>query len=219
MASTTKKEIFLKILIAAIFILSAGVALAQDPERDRLREMEQQREAQKNRLINARLDSAVQLMDMEQYEAADIKFRSVLASLKSIPSDVAYHFGKNSYYLQKYKQGVDWLTKYIQLKGTMGQYSEEAAALLKLCEAGLLQQRQVASTKAVEVLSRDFTIDCGPSGKVLCPVCNGSTVVIRKDYLGEKYTTCGYCNKTGSLSCEEYNKLLRGQLKGSVDNK
>lgn len=219
MASTTKREIFVRGFIAALLVISAGIASAQDPEREKLRELEKQREFQKSRMINARLDSAVQLMSLEQYEAADIKFRSVLANLKSIPSDVVYQFGKNSFYLQKYKQSVDWLTKYIQLKGTTGQYSEDAAAVLKLAEAGLLQQRQVASSKAVEVLSRDFTIDCGPSGKVLCPVCNGSTVVIRKDYLGEKYSTCSYCNKTGSLSCEDYNKLLRGELKASVDNK
>jgi len=219
MASITKREIFVKALIVALLVFAAGMATAQDPEREKLRELERQREFQKSRVINARLDSAVQLMDMGQYEAADAKFRSVLSNLKSVPSDVVYQFGKNSFYLQKYKQSVDWLTKYIQLKGTSGQYSEDATSLLKLAEAGLLQQRQVASSKAVEVLSRDFTIDCGPSGKVLCPVCNGSTVVIRKDYLGEKYSTCSYCNKTGSLSCEDYNKLLRGELKVSVDNK
>lgn len=211
MAAITKKEILISTL--SFLLLLACPVFAQDEERDKLRELEQQREFQKNRVINARLDSAIQLMNLEQYEAADVKFRSVLANMKSIPSDIAYYFGKNSYHLQKYKQSIDWLTKYIQLKGTSGQFSEDAAAWLKKAEAGLLEQRQVLSAKTVEVLSRDFTIDCGPSGKVQCPVCNGSTVVIRKDYLGDKYYTCGYCHKTGYLSCDEYNKLLRGQLK------
>lgn len=213
MASITKKEVFLSTLAAGFLLMLSCPALAQDEEREKLRELEAQREFQKTRAINARLDSAIQLMNLEQYEAADVKYRSVLANMKSIPSDIAYYFGKNSYHLQKYKQSIDWLTKYIQLKGTSGQFSEDAAAWLKKAEAGLLEQRQVLSAKTVEVLSRDFTIDCGPSGKVQCPVCNGSTVVIRKDYLGEKYFTCGYCQKTGFLSCEDYNKLLRGQLK------
>jgi tetratricopeptide (TPR) repeat protein len=213
MASTTKKEVFISALVAGFLLLLSCPVLAQDEEREKLRELEAQREFQKTRAINARLDSAIQLMNLEQYEAADVKYRSVLASMKSIPSDIAYYFGKNSYHLQKYKQSIDWLTKYIQLKGTTGQFSEDAAAWLKKAEAGLLEQRQALSAKTVEVLSRDFTIDCGPSGKVQCPVCNGSTVVIRKDYLGDKYSTCGYCHKTGFLSCDEYNKLLRGQLK------
>ncbi len=213
MASITKKEVLISTLLAGFLFLLGYSASAQDAEREKLRELEQQREFQKTRAINARLDSAIQLMNLEHYEAADTKFRSVLANMKSIPSDVAYHFGKNSYHLKKYKQSIDWLTKYIQLKGTGGQYSEDAALWLKKAEAGLLEQRQVLSAKTVEVLSRDFTIDCGPTGKVQCPVCNGSTVVIRKDYLGDKYSTCGYCHKTGFLSCDEYNKLLRGQLK------
>ncbi|MBL7849366.1 MAG: hypothetical protein JNN04_00595 [Cyclobacteriaceae bacterium] len=212
MASITKKAVFIAPLLAILLFASCPL-VAQDEEREKLREMEQQREFQKTRAINARLDSAVELMKLEQYEAADVKYRSVLASMKSIPSDVAYYFGRNSFHLGKYKQSIDWLTKYIQLKGTTGQFSEDATGYLKRAEAKLVEQRQVQSAKAVEVLSRDFTIDCGPSGKVQCPVCNGSTVVIRKDYLGEKYSTCGFCHKTGFLTCEEYNLLLRGQLK------
>lgn len=180
-------------------------------------ELERQKEYKQQRQINARMDSAVQLMNLEQYEAADEKFRSVLASLKSVPSDVTYHFGKNSYHLEKYKQSVDWLTKYIQLKGTTGQYSEDASLWLKRAEEALVKQRATQTVKALELLSRDFTIDCGPAGKVICPVCNGTTVVVRRDYLGEKYSTCGFCHKTGSLSCEEYNQLLRGQLKPSTE--
>ena len=217
MAPITKKQIYLAAGLC-LFMLAARIGHAQDPEREKLRELEKQREFQKSRVITARMDSAVQLMNLEQYELAEEKFRAVLASVKSVPSDLAYYFGKNSYHLQKYRQSIDWLTKYIQLKGTSGQFSEDAASWLKKAESGLVQQRQLESSKASEVLSRDFTIDCGPTGKVLCPVCNGSTVVVRKDYLGEKYSTCGYCNKTGSLSCEDYNKLIRGQLKPTVEN-
>lgn len=210
----------MKSFIFPLLLLAAFTTHAQDdPEKEKLREIQKQQEFLKERQITARLDSAVRLMDNGEYESADAKFRSVLASMKSIPSDLAFHFGKNSYHLKKYKQSIDWLTKYIQLKGTSGQYSEEASSWLKKAEEGLLQQRQVASAKAVEVLSRDFTIDCGPSGKVLCPVCNGTTVVIKKDYLGEKYSACGYCGKSGYLSCEDYNKLIRGQLKPAAENK
>lgn len=213
MASTTKEKIFVTVLTAALMLAAAPLLAQQDFEREKLREMEQQREYQKTRQVTARMDSAIVLMNMERYEEADAKFRSVLTNIKSVPSDLTFHFGKNSYFLGKYKQSIDWLTKYIQLKGTTGQYSTEASEWLKKAEQGLLQERQVQNAKAVELLSRDFTIDCGPAGKVVCPVCNGSTVIIKKTYLGDKYSTCGYCNKTGQLSCDDYNKLLKGQLK------
>jgi len=202
-----------------ILLISIIPVLGQETEKDKVRELEKQREFQKNRLIDARMDSAIALLNAGDYELADIKFRSVLTTVKSVPSELAYYFGKNSYYLEKYKQSVDWLTKYIQLKGTSGQFSQDASTWLKKAEDALVQQRLVQSAKAVEVLSRDYTIDCGPTGKVTCPVCNGSTVVIRKDYFGEKYSTCGYCNKLGYLSCEDYNKLLRGDLKASTEKK
>lgn len=204
-------------ILTLFFSLSS--LLAQETEKEKIQELEKQREFQKSRQVDARMDSAIQLLNAGSYELADTKFRAVLTSVKSVPSDLAYYFGKNSYHLEKYKQSVDWLTKYIQLKGTTGQFSQDASLWLKKAEDALIQQRLAQSAKAVEVLSRDYTIDCGPTGKVTCPVCNGSTVVIRKDYFGEKYSTCGYCNKLGYLSCDDYNKLQRGQLKASTDKK
>ena len=210
----------MRAVLSILFCVAvASSATAQETEKDKIKELEQQREFQKSRQLNAKLDSAIQLLNNGQYEKADDKFRYIFANMKSIPSDLTYYFGKNSYQLQKYKQSVDWLTKYIQLKGTTGKFSQDAALWLKLAEDAVVQQRLAQSAKASEVLSQDFTIDCGPSGKVVCPVCNGSTVVIKKNYFGETYTTCGYCKKLGYLSCEEYNQLIRGQLKASADNK
>ena len=210
----------MRTLLFAVCILSLPLmAYAQETEQDKIRVLEDQKEMQKTRQVNARMDSAVAYLNQGEYELADGQFRHVLANIKSIPSDLVFYFGKNSYHLNKYKQGVDWLTKYIQLKGTMGQYSQEASSWLKKAEDALLAERQIASVKTTQILSKDFTLDCGPSGKVVCPVCNGSTVVIRKDYLGEKYSMCAFCNKLGYLSCDDYNKLLRGQLKGVTESK
>ena len=210
----------MRTLLFALCILSIPLmACAQETEQDKIRVLEDQKEMQKTRQVNARMDSAVAYINQGEYELADGQFRHVLANIKSIPSDLVFYFGKNSYHLNKYKQGVDWLTKYIQLKGTMGQYSQEASSWLKKAEDALLAERQIASVKTTQILSKDFTLDCGPSGKVVCPVCNGSTVVIRKDYLGEKYSMCAFCNKLGYLSCDDYNKLLRGQLKGVTESK
>lgn len=182
-------------------------------EQEKIAEIEAQRYSAKMRLITGQLDSAILLSEQGSYEKADEKFKYVLKNLRSIPSDFTYHFGKNSFFLGKYKQCIDWLNKYLQLKGTSGQYSAAAVEWQGKAEAELLREREIQSVQAGEVLSRDYNIDCGPTGKVQCPICNGTTIVIKKGYLSETYKTCQYCNKLGYLTCEEYNKLIRGQLK------
>ncbi len=191
----------------------ADVSAYGQSEQEKLFDLESQRSALRHRQIGGELDSAIALSESGEYELADAKFRAVLKSLKSIPSDLTFHFGKNSFFLGKYRQSIDWLNKYIQLKGTSGQYSEEAAQWLSRAEAELLKEREYQSRQAGVVLSRDYDIDCGPSGKVTCPICSGTTVVIKKSYLKESYNTCPYCNRLGYLTCEEYNQLIRGQLK------
>jgi hypothetical protein len=203
-----------------IFTLLLGTslqALAQHTEKEKIQLIELQAEVSKNTAIMHQLDSAIYLSDNERYVEADERFIYVMRNLRSIPSDLTYYFGKNSYHLKKYRQSIDWLNKYIQLKGTTGQYSTEAVEWLKKAEAKLVEEKATESLKAKEILARDFTIDCGPSGKVTCPICMGKTVLVKKNYLGESYKTCPYCNKHGYLTCDEYNKLVKGQLKPLSD--
>jgi hypothetical protein len=202
-------------IVTVVFVIACFTLSAQDKlsEKEKISQLEDQRAKDKQNQINKVLDSAVYLLEQEEYAEADKKFVYVLQNIKSVPSDLAYYFGKNSYHLNKFKQSVDWLNKYIQLKGASGRFSEDAVAYLKKSEAKVLEERQLQVQQTHEILSRDYDIDCGPSGKVTCPVCSGSTVVIKKGYLGDTYKPCAYCHKTGYLSCEEYNKLIRGQLK------
>lgn len=206
----------LKNFIITCFLLSALMAAAQDKEleREKIRQLEEQKKSEKQRAVNRTLDSAVYLMEQGAYAEADTKFVYVLKNIRSVPSDLAYYFGENSYQIGKYKQSVDWLNKYIQLKGTAGKFSKLAVDRLKVSEGKLLEERQNVVQQTQEILSRDYDVDCGPSGKVICPVCSGSSVIVKKSYLGDTYKPCGYC-KSGFLSCEDYNKLLRGQLKAS----
>jgi hypothetical protein len=202
-----------KWILTGLMTWTCTLAWAQDAEREKLRQIEIEKQAMQQRAIRVQLDSAIFLTDAAAYAKADEKYRYVLKNMKSIPSDLTYHFGRNSYHLEKYAQTIDWLNKYIQLKGTTGQYSQSAADLLSKAQLLVLEERKREAMAAGELLSQDFDIDCGPTGRVVCPVCNGSTVVIRKTYLGESYKTCGYCSKKGYLECTDYNKLIRGQLK------
>jgi hypothetical protein len=182
---------------------------AQD---ERTLEFLRQEEQRKKSEVSRQLDSGVYLMDIGKHELADEKFKYVLTHVKSVPSDLTFFFGKNSFYLGNFKQSVDWLNKYIQLKGTTGQYYAEAVNWLKKAEDGLLTERKISSEKTQDVLSRNYDIDCGPAGKVSCPVCKGDHVIIKKGPFGDEYRTCPYCNEHGFLTCTEYNQLLRGEL-------
>src|SRR5690349_15602041 len=104
-----------------LFLSAAQLVHGQDAS-----EMEKLREEQRVRSIRAQLDSAVLLTDAGEYEKADAKYQYVLKNLKSIPSDLAYQFGRNSYLLGKYAQSIDWLNKYIQLKGVSGTHYDDA---------------------------------------------------------------------------------------------
>lgn len=201
----------MKILSLSIVLMICAVApaLAQD---ERTLEFLRQEEQRKRADLMRQLDSGVYYMDNAQYLLADAKFRHVLENLKSVPSDLTFFFGKNSFHLGKYKQSVDWLNKYMQLKGTSGQYYNEATQWLEKAQSFILKEKAKEGEKAQEVLSSNYDIDCGPTGKVSCPVCRGMHVIIKKGPFGDEYKTCPYCNDHGMLTCDEYNKLLRGEL-------
>lgn len=201
-----------RLLVVLAVLVSASAYSQSQAEKDKIKELEVQRQMDRTRKITMRIDSAVRMSEEGKYEEADKRFVSILKSIRSVPSDLTFHFGRNSFLLGKYKQSVDWLNKYVQLKGTQGQYSEQAMEWLTKAETELLKEREREAQKAAEVLSRDFEIDCGPSGKVMCPTCKGSTVVVKRNYFGEVYKTCPSCSRRGYLTCPEYNKLLKGQL-------
>jgi hypothetical protein len=203
------------IFIVITLSLYAFPAMAQDQRTlEYLRQEEQRKRAETLR----QLDSGVYYMDTGEYVLADQKFKFVLQNIKSVPSDLTFYFGKNSYFLGLYKQSIDWLNKYIQLKGTTGQYYEEATGWLKKSEAEYLKEKSSSAQKTQQILSNSYDIDCGPTGKVTCPVCQGNHVIVRKGPFGDSYKTCPYCNEHGILTCEQYNMLLRGELQKRIDN-
>ena len=200
----------MRYLISILLILTTVGTYAQ---RSRVEEYKMQQEQIRKTEVLRQLDSGVYYLDIGEYQAADKKFKYVLENIRSVPSDLTFYFGKNSYHLNLFKQSIDWLTKYIQLKGTNGQFSKEAADLLKLSEAAFLKEKANEAQKAGQVLSRNYDIDCGPSQRVICPVCKGQHVQIKKGAFGSEYDTCPYCNEHGLLTCEQYNLLLRGELR------
>jgi hypothetical protein len=215
---TKSKTVSIKLSITSILLFFLIYSSLAQTEVEKIKQLEEQRQIDKQRKVTVKLDSAIRLSEEGQYEQADEKFKTVLKTIRSVPSDLTFHFGKNSFFIGKFKQSVDWLNKYIQLKGTSGQYSEQAVDWLAKAETELLKEKEREAKQASEVLSKDYTIDCGPTGKVLCTVCKGTTVLVRKGYFGDTYSTCGYCHKQGFLTCTEYNQLIKGTLKPDVSN-
>lgn len=196
-----------------LFLLCSVASLSVLAQDERTLEFLRQEEQRKRAAVMRELDSGVYLMENEQYVLAEQKFRYVLDNVRSVPSDLTFFFGKNSFHLSKFKQSIDWLNKYIQLKGTTGQYYSEALNYLKRAEEAFVMEKTAEAQKTQEVLSANYDIDCGPGGKVSCPVCKGDHVITSRGPFGDQYKTCPYCNEHGFLTCDEYNKLLRGQLK------
>ncbi|MCU0397013.1 MAG: hypothetical protein MUC73_02815 [Cyclobacteriaceae bacterium] len=200
-----------QIFTIIIFLFSAQVIAQND--RATSEQYRKDQELMKRNALLRMMDSAVVYMDQGNYEMAEQRFIYVLQNIKGVPSDLTFYFGKNSFYLNKYKQSLDWINKYVQLKGTTGQYSAEAYEILAKAEAELVKEQTKEAAKAKEILARDYDIDCGPTGKVICPVCKGSTVIISRGAFGNQYRTCQFCDQHGMLTCEEYNLLIRGHLK------
>ncbi|MCK5206820.1 MAG: hypothetical protein KAQ62_01230 [Cyclobacteriaceae bacterium] len=164
------------------------------------------------------LDLGVKQYENGKFEEADQSFRQVLESVKVLPAEICFYFGANSFYLEKYKQSINWLNKYIALKGTSGQYFEECTRYLEKAEEKYLLASAAKENEVYDPGEEvDYTvmpkIDCGPAGKVVCPVCKGQTVIIKKSAMSLDYRTCPYCDNHGNLSCDDYNLLLRGELK------
>lgn len=158
-----------------------------------------------------RMDQGANLMYEGKYETADSIFQVVLKNLKVLPAELAFYFGRNSFYVGKYKQSINWLNKYIELKGTKGQYFDETITLLEVANTKFTPIREAEVTSILTELTKENLIDC-PSGKRLCPVCRGSGVLIKKGVFEANYQTCPYSGGSGYLSCDDYNLFLSGEL-------
>lgn len=160
------------------------------------------------------IDSAVYYLDLGQYPKADEYFMTALDKIDVLSADFCFHFGKNSFYMNKFAQSIDWLNKYLELKGSRGQFSRETLDLLEKAEEAFRNNRGITNT--ADVNAKFFylnTIKCSEDELITCPVCKGDDVITKKDRFGETlYKTCPY-STNGVLTCIEFNLLIQGNLK------
>ncbi len=167
-----------------------------------------------HRQLMMKIDEGVVLMNQGEYNRADSYFQEVLTAIDIIPAELCFYFGKNSYHLKKYKQSIDWLNKYIEIKGTTGQFFDQAREYLSLSETDFLAQQRNATPRSVQPdKAKPQQIDCNTTPFVLCPICKGSGVIIEQGALGSAiYRTCPYSDGSGRMTCENYQKYARGEL-------
>ena len=157
------------------------------------------------------MDQGYDAMRDGKYQEADQLFREAMGLLDRLPSDLAYYFGRNSYHLGKNKQAINWLTKYVQLKGTSGKFYEKASQYLELANKAFQTEQKKTQKMTAKQLSNNGYYDC-PGEVVTCPVCQGSGVLITPGKFGAVYQTCPISGLSGRMTCDQYNAYLRGEL-------
>lgn len=165
--------------------------------------------------INRRMDVGFEMMMGGSYDSADVEFNYVLKKLSPLPSKMAYFYGRNSYHVGEYKRAINWLNKYVQLTGARGIHYEESVKYLGLAEEAYIGERN-ANVQAVSDELAGVEFDCGGLEKMMCPVCDGSGVIIEAGTFEPIYKTCPYSLGEGFLSCSDYNLFMKGQLKPKI---
>ena len=171
-----------------------------------------QTESRQSLLIE--IEEGVDLMDAGNYIEADRKFKRALRNLEVLPAEISFYFGKNSYFLDQYKQAINWLNKYIELKGTKGRFFEESVEYLNRAEMAYKLETEQNSNNVISELTKSNEFDCKGNTHFKCPICLGEGVLLKPGKMNNVvYQTCPYCIGDGYITCDEYKMYLRGELK------
>ena len=157
------------------------------------------------------------LILVQKYLLADSILKEKILNNNRVSSELTFLFGKNSFFLEKYEQSINWLNKYLELKGESGIFSDESIKFLELSNSkNLIENSKNIENVYVELYSYNY-IDCQNNRKV-CPICKGTSVMIIETDVSKIYKTCPFSDNKGFLTCDEYNLFLRGKLKPKTSN-
>ena len=92
------------------------------------------------------------LILQKNYLEADSILKEKIKNSDKVSSDLTFLFGKNSFFLNKYKQSINWLNKYLELRGQAGKYSDETIKFLELSNTKLLIETESVKQIITKVL-------------------------------------------------------------------
>lgn len=155
------------------------------------------------------------------FKANEVFLDDLIVEDYILPNEVCFQFGKSLFYSGYKNKSKIFFYKYVELVDTSDQYFAPTVGFLKLLgedisrylpeEVDPLSTSQGKGSDSTQVISKSQKGGC--DGQVfICPVCNGTTVLVRKGSFGNTYQTCPYCNEDGIMDCESYQLYLKGEL-------
>ena len=99
------------------------------------------------------------LILQKKYLKADSILKEKIKNSDKVSSDLTFLFGNNSFFLNTYKQSINWLNKYLELRGQAGKYSDETIKFLELSNTKLLIETEKGKIKNARYLDKDRAKD------------------------------------------------------------
>ncbi|MGI9542682.1 MAG: hypothetical protein ACR2MX_05440 [Cyclobacteriaceae bacterium] len=172
-------------------------------------------QAEINHEIKEYMELALDQMHDENYQAANLTFRKILASGEVIPTDMTFLFSHTLYMIDQFQNSKNFLDKYFRLTGRGGKYYSDAVELKRvldkeieeilscsLCNSHGYRLQPCTVCHQTGTISHTCSF-CQGVGVTLCKVCDGSGVLITKNPLGEDhYQTCQNCEGKSQVDCK-----------------
>lgn len=162
-------------------------------------------------LTKAKLETGIYYMENSQFEKAIDTFSEIMKPGLVLPNEVCYFMGNSLFKSGRKNYSVRFLDKYLELTDTNGVYFTETIDLLMKMgfDNPYAEPEENKDAKPFISVQDD---PCQGKEDVLCPICSGTGVIIKKSKYGTVYKTCLYSDEHGLMDCKRYRAYLEGEL-------
>lgn len=160
------------------------------------------------------MEAAKKQMQEGNYEEANKTFRKVLATNRTLPTEMSYLFAETLFVINQYQNSKNFVNKYIDLAGKGGDYYDKAIDLrnmlddrfneIRNCDyCNLSGYRYVVCDNCDGAgHSIEVCYQCKANGLTTCPKCIGNGVLISLNTFGDRqYESCDRCDSRGYIIC------------------
>jgi len=154
--------------------------------------------------VQSMFEIGKQQVQKGEYEDATNTFLSLLTPKKLMPDELAFYFGKSLYHKGNNKRvSIDFLKKYLSLRGDTAKHYDETIAMLKAMGEYKEDKAKDTRTTAQKQLDK-----CRENSYTVCPICHGKNTLTSPTAFGSSFRECNYCDKRGLMPCENYSKYI-----------